>query len=417
MSALLPKTDIAIVGAGHAGGRVAQHLRTLGHRGRIALIGDESHAPYERPALSKELLTGEVAASHLTLAPDTFWADTAALCIDRHHAKVTHLMVEEKTLLLGDTEGSVLPFDTLVVATGGKARRPPIDNSDIAGVHTLRTIDDCLALREVLVENASITIIGAGVIGMEVAAAARKLNVRVTVLEAQPAIMGRLLPDALSAWLASVHRENGVTLITDVAVRRIERDDASALRVLYGDDGQYVASDIVLIAAGIECATGFLEGTGIGGAHGVTVDAFCRSPVAPWCYAVGDVAATFNTHYDRVMRQETWRNAENQARAAAEFILGRTTPYVELPWMWSDQFGHNLQVVGQPCGGDTTVLRGVPGAGPATFVSLSQGAVTGAVMIDQGRDRRWLERMISERTQIDIECLSDMTIPLKHFAS
>jgi 3-phenylpropionate/trans-cinnamate dioxygenase ferredoxin reductase subunit len=173
---------------------------------------------------------------------------------------------------------------------------------------------------------------------------------------------------------------------------------------------------VVLLAAGIQCAVDFLNETSIAGPDGILVDAFCRSPVAPWCYAAGDVAATANAFYGQTLRQETWRNAENQARAVAEFISGRTEPFNELPWMWTDQYGFNIQVVGHPGVDDCTVTRGVLGAGPTTLVSIREGRISGAVMINQGRERRVLERLIGERVTVNARRMADTSIALKEIA-
>jgi 3-phenylpropionate/trans-cinnamate dioxygenase ferredoxin reductase component len=411
------QSRVAIVGAGHAGGRVAQHLRALGHRGPIALIGDEKHAPYERPALSKELLLGEKTVADLTLAPVGFWSETHPdLRIDRHFARARRVLTDRTELILDDENSTRILFDQLVIATGGTARIPGIEGADDRRIHTLRTIDDCLALREALAHCRTIAIVGGGVIGMEVAAAASKLGVKATVFEAADRIMSRVLPQAASEWLAGVHRENGVTIEAGVRVRRIEHEAPSSWRVYYGEGADSVQADVVLLAAGIQCAVDFLNETSIAGPDGILVDAFCRSPVAPWCYAAGDVAATANAFYGQILRQETWRNAENQARAVAEFISGRTEPFNELPWMWTDQYGFNIQVVGHPGVDDCTVTRGVLGAGPTTLVSIREGRISGAVMINQGRERRVLERLIGERVTVNARRMADTSIALKEIA-
>jgi 3-phenylpropionate/trans-cinnamate dioxygenase ferredoxin reductase component len=409
---------VAIVGAGHAGGRVAQHLRALGHAGSIALIGDEAHAPYERPALSKELLLGAKSAGDLTLTPHTFWTGAADdTRIERHHARAQRLLADERRLQLDD--GSEIPFDHLVIATGGAARRAAIDGAELPGIVYLRTIDDGLALKAALRHTRSLAIIGAGVIGMEVAASASQLGVAVTVLEAGERVMARSVPPVVSAWIAALHREHGVVIETGVRVESISRgadnNGSRALTVSTSRDGrtQDIHADLVLIAVGIECDLAFLDGTGIASKAGIPVDEYCRSPLAPWCYAAGDVANTFNAHYGRSVRLETWRNAENQARAVAEFIVGRTEPYVEIPWMWTDQFGHNIQVVGLPEAGDTAIVRGEAGLAPATVVMVRNGRVTGGVMIDQGRDRRYLEALLGRVPAVSPVQLADPATPLK----
>lgn len=410
---------VAIVGAGHAGGRVAQHLRALGHRGPLSLIGAEVHAPYERPALSKELLLGQKTAAELTLAPDQFWDPQAMreAGIERIHARAQQLQVDARRLLLDD--GRALDFDTLVLATGGDARRLKIPGAERAGVRYLRTLDDSLALKEALANCRGLAVIGAGVIGMEVAASAASLGVPVTVLEAGEHVMARCLPPIVSDWLAALHRARGVRLETGVTLERIS--EGSELRLCVeaerGGAALRIEADCVLVAIGIDCAPAFLTESGLADQHGVHVDAYCRTVRLPWCYAAGDVANTFSTDYEAPLRQETWRNAENQARAVAEFILGRSEPYRETPWMWSDQLGHNIQVVGMPHAHDAFTVRGELGSGPATVVATREGRVTGGVMVNQGRERRHLENLARNRTQVDLERLADASVSLKELAS
>lgn len=439
---------VCIVGAGHAGGRTAQQLRALGHRGRITLIGDEAHAPYERPELSKGWLTMEdlpwspqaseatsaFAMSSLALGPADFW-DEAALrdnAIDRIHGRVVSLDTVGRALTLAN--GTTLAFDRLVVCTGGAPRNGAVPGADLAGVHLLRTIDDSLALREALATSRGLVVIGAGVIGMEVAASARTRGVPVTVIESGSHVMARCLPPSLSDWLATLHRRHGVHLEMGVSVSGITRVDAGEaatpagnvdstlrLRVTGRRDGQDVAiaADTVLIAIGVDCAPAFLADTGLADPGGVVVDEYCRSPRAPWLYAAGDAAfVTRGIAGDNVTtpdgtRQETWRNAENQALAVAEMLLGRTTPYREMPWMWSDQFGRNVQVVGTPAADAEVIVRGEIDAGPASVLLVRDGAVCGGVLIDAGRDRRALERLVAAGVDVDLEKVRDTAVPLK----
>ena len=413
-------SHIAIVGAGHAGGRVAQHLRALGHAGRVTLIGAEAHAPYERPALSKDLLLGTSAQESLALAPAEFWSVDAltAARIERIHACADSLDIDARRVQLDN--GRSVDFDLMVVATGGEARRPAFMTAAMPGVHVLRTLDDCLALKESLVGCRRLAIIGAGVIGMEVASTAIALGVPVTVLEAGNGIMNRCLPPLVAGWLAQQHTARGVELHTGVSVERIvaaERQQTNVLRlrvdatrngVPFGVD-----ADCVLVAIGVDCNPRFLKHTGLSDARGITVDAFCRSPQLPWLYAAGDVACMLDSDAGLHLRQETWRNAENQARAVAEIIMGCTQPYRETPWMWTDQLGHAIQVTGLPEATDATVVRGDLNAANATVISLRDGCVSAGVTINQSRDRRYLEALVKSRKRIDPQQLGNALVSLK----
>lgn len=406
---------VAIVGAGHAGGRVAQFLVEKGYSGPIVLIGEETHAPYERPALSKELLMGSKSVDELLLQQPAFWTETPNLT--RIQARVLDMDARTKTLQL--STGGCITFKHLVVATGGAPRRLTIEGANLPGLHYLRTIDDCMQLRGALEGAHRLAIIGAGVIGMEAAASARRLGIQVDVIEAGPRIMARCVPESVSNWLAEQHHAAGVRLHLNAGVSSIETT-SSGYQINAKDAGGhsiYLAADVVLVAVGIECETGFVDQAGVLVDNGVVVDQFCRSINTPWCYAVGDVARTYVPGLDNHVRQETWRNAENQALAVAGFILGRTEPYHETQWMWSDQYEHNIQVVGVPHVDDEIIVRGDLHSGKATLVHLRDNRIVGGVMINQGRDRRPLESLVERAQQVNKVQLADATVSLKTVAT
>ncbi|CDZ94109.1 NAD(P)/FAD-dependent oxidoreductase [Pseudomonas saudiphocaensis] len=406
---------VLIVGAGHAGGRVAQHLIALDEHCQVILVGEEAYAPYERPALSKDVLLGKQSSDELTLGPVGFWSETTRL--QRVVGRVVELDRIARSVTLSD--GSQIAFDELVIATGGAARTLDIRGGDLPGLHVLRTIPDCHQLAEALQGAESIAIIGAGVIGMEVAASATQLGLKVTVLDVGDRVMRRCLPPDASAWLRQLHLDAGVSLESSVRPQAIAEVNGQYAIQAKREDGSKVQvwADQMLVAVGIECEVHFAQAAGIQCDNGIVVDEFCRSPSEPWCYAVGDVANTFSPFYGRHMRQETWRNAENQARAVALQITGKSEPYHEIPWMWSDQFGHNIQVVGTIEGFDQQVLRGNPAEHQATWLLLKEGRVVGGVMINQAKDRKPLEALINSRALIDRELLADSNLTLKKLAA
>ncbi|MGF6970848.1 3-phenylpropionate/trans-cinnamate dioxygenase ferredoxin reductase subunit [Paraburkholderia sp. WC7.3g] len=427
---------VVVVGSGHAGGRVVQHLVSLGFAGCITLVGDERHPPYERPALSKEWLTSEAEPSldalPIVLAPAAFWEPSALrdVRVERIHERAVALDPAQRVLTLAS--GTKLPFDRLVVATGGAPRDGAIPGANRPGVHLLRTLDDSLALRRALRESRGLAIVGAGVIGMEVASSALELGVPVTVLEAGDRVLARCLPPVMSEWLLSEHRARGVRVELGVAVEAIaeaeEKTSGAARYVvrckpLVADQAQQreafdIAADTILIAIGVDCAPAFLAGTGLSGRHGVDVDETCRSPHASWLYAVGDVAHVLDRASKRGgLRQETWRNAENQALAVAQALVGRALPYRETPWMWTDQLGNNIQVVGQPDPRDEVVLRGEPGAGACAALSVRDARVVAGVLVNAGRERRFLEKLVASATPVDLARLADSRTSLKELAA
>ncbi|MES2509769.1 MAG: FAD-dependent oxidoreductase [Pseudomonadota bacterium] len=404
-------SHVLIAGAGHAGGRVAQNLRKAGHTGKITMVGDEAYAPYERPALSKEMLLGTTSSENLTLTPSAFWED--AQSVERVIGRISSLDAANRIARLDDSR--TLAFDELVIATGGQPRVLTIPGAGLPCVRVLRTLDDCHALKGDLSEGKHIAIVGGGVIGMEAAASAVALGLRVTVLEAGERVMSRSLPPEASQWLQQLHQSRGVDVRTGIKALALAASGNGCL--VSGADANGTAFelqvDTVLAAVGIVPSASYLESSGIATDNGVVVDSFCRSPSADWCYAVGDIANTYSGLYQRHVRQETWRNAENQALAVAGFITGRTEPYVEIPWMWSDQFGRNIQVVGLYAAGDKVIARGDLTMDTGTLLWLHEGRVAGGVLINAGRDRKHLEALVRHRASVDAEKLADPAVALK----
>ncbi|WP_034300466.1 NAD(P)/FAD-dependent oxidoreductase [Herbaspirillum sp. RV1423] len=403
---------VLIAGAGHAGGRVAQALRAAGFTGRVTMVGEESHAPYERPALSKELLLGRKTVGEIMLEPREFWRDEQQVAAV--NGRIAAVGADRVARL---DSGETIAFDILVVAAGGHARKLTVVGGDLPEVRTLRSIDDCLALRGALAEGRRLLVIGGGVIGMEAASSAAALGMHVTVLETGPRIMARCLPPEGSRWLQALHEERGVRVETGVAVEAIRRADGvlSAQASRAGQALQFDA-DLVLAAVGITPATAFLAGSGVALDNGVLTDARCRNPAAPWCYAVGDIANSFNPLYGRHVRQETWRNAENQARAVAASIMGSGEAYEEMPWMWTDQHERNIQVVGIYTPGDLVVSRIAPGEQGGVLLWLHEGKVAGGMLVDCGRERKQLEILARRQAEVEPATLSDTAISLKELA-
>jgi 3-phenylpropionate/trans-cinnamate dioxygenase ferredoxin reductase subunit len=405
---------VLIVGAGHAGGRVAQHLCTLGFQGGITLAGCEPHPPYERPALSKELLQGRVSASSLTLSGRSVWLDNPNV----RWIRDTVVMADVAAKRALFASGAVDDFDLLVVATGAEPRRLSVPGAGGHHVHHLRSIDDSLALRDTLSRAKRIVIIGGGVIGLEVAAAAVERGTEVTILEAGHRVMGRAAPEWAATWLTTLHRSKGVLIETRAAVLAIEETaEGVAVRARRNDHDEIsLPADFVLVAIGVVPNLAFLAASGLPLADGLEVNDRCQSASAPFVYAAGDAARTWSPLLRRFVRQETWRNAENQGRAVAEFICGRSEPYVETPWMWTDQFGCNLQIVGLPSDTDQSLVREPCRDGSGAVVYHREGVVSGAVLVNQGRQRRWVEQLIRAQVSVDVARLGDPAIPLRDVA-
>lgn len=391
---------LIIVGAGHAGGRAALTLREEGYTGRLILIGDEPHLPYERPPLSKGLLQGTTDLAGYSLLDSTRLAESGIEHIAGN--PVSRLEPSQHRLQLAD--GQWLPYAGLLLATGGRARRL---SQEQANVFYLRTHDEALALRSALKPGTRLVVVGGGFIGLEVAATARGLGCEVTVLEAGPRLAGRVLPPVISQALLELHREHGVDVRLNVALESIQSD--AVLLV----DGQRLPCDHVVVGIGMQPNIELAAAAGLEVGQGIRVDAYLRTS-APNIYAAGDVC---EFRLDGLyQRQETWRNAEAQGRHAALNLLGREVPFDALPGFWSDQYDWGLQTVGAIT--PLSVSRPLPGGGLLLFYldaeHCLQGACGWALGNSVAKDIKLCERLITSRIALNAASLADPELSLKH---
>ena len=334
--------SVSIVGASLAGYWAAETLRRDGFEGRISLIGDEPHAPYDRPPLSKKFLAGDLDDDRLPL---TTAEKLANLGLEmRLGCRATGLDVATRTL---EVDGVAEPYDGLLIATGARCRNLP-GTVGLAGVHTLRTRDDAKAIRDALANGARrVVVVGAGFIGAEVASTAIGRGAEVTMVEALEAPFGRVLGVEMGAVMADVHRRHGVDLRTGVGVDEVLGDDRLAgVRLA---DGATLEADLLVVGIGVVPNTDWLEGSGLTLDDGVVCDETCLA--APDVAAAGDVARWPNPRYGEVMRVEHWDNAVQQGVHAARRLLQsdeEATPYAPVPWFWTDQYDRKVQLAGRP---------------------------------------------------------------------
>ena len=339
---MAPKS-VTIVGASLAGLRAAETLRLEGYGEPITLIGDEIHEPYDRPPLSKQVLAGTWEADRLPLSSPEKLND---LDLDlRLGVRAEHFELASRGLSLVGVGGTAetLKVDALLIATGARCRTLP-DTEGLAGVHVLRSLDDCLALRSDLEASPTrVVVVGAGFIGAEVAATARDRGLEVTMVEALPTPLGRVLGDAMGDVCAMVHRDHGVDLRTSVGVERL----AGTQRVeeVFLSDGSSIKADVVVVGIGVLPNTEWLDGSGLTIENGVACDESCLA--AEGVTAAGDVARWPNSRFGEVMRVEHWNNAVEQGAHAARRLLGTVEPFTPVPWFWSDQYDRKIQLAGR----------------------------------------------------------------------
>jgi NADPH-dependent 2,4-dienoyl-CoA reductase/sulfur reductase-like enzyme len=306
------------------------------------VIGAEPHLPYDRPPLSKDVLAGTWDVDRLPLA---------AVGVDVHDKGIEwRLGVAARALDLTARrveleDGSAVSFDGLVIATGARVRMLP-GQPDLAGIHTLRTLDDCLALRADLDATPSrVVVVGAGFIGAEVAATARQRGLDVTLLEALEVPLQRVLGDRMGAVCADLHRDQGVDLRLSSGVDAFFDDGSGRVAGVVLSDGTTVEADVVVVGVGVVPNTEWLNGSGLVIDNGVVCDETCLA--APDVVAAGDVARWPNRRFDEVMRVEHWENAQEQGAHAARRLLGDAAPYEPVPWFWSDQYDRKIQLAGR----------------------------------------------------------------------
>lgn len=396
-------TNIVVVGAGHAGGRAVEALRGAGFDGDITLVGEEMSPPYERPPLSKEFLAGSIDASKLLVRPLEYYQEqrialrlgTRAERIDRSAAR------------LELSDGSSIPYDRLLLTTGARARRLQLPEAFGDRIHYIRDVADSDGLRPKLVAGARVVVIGAGLIGLEVAATAQQLGCTVTVVEFAPHPMNRAVPGVIGAFFAELHQSRGVEVLTDTSVATISSHAKGV--IIRTSAGLDLAADLIVVGIGSVPNTELAEVANLQVSDGIVTDEFGRTS-DPAIFAAGDVTRHFNPLLGRQIRLEAWQNAQNQAVAVAKVLAGGQEPYAEVPWFWSDQFDVNLQVAGAPSDWDQIVWRGELSARKCTAILLSGRRVVGGICLNNGRDMRFVRKMIADGRPRDPAALSDAAV-------
>ena len=375
---------VLVVGASAAGLSTVEALRRKGYRGEITVLGDELHAPYDRPPLSKQVLSGAWEPARAALRTQEMLAALEAELVLGDPA----VALDPATRTVHTGSGRELRADAIVIATGVRPRTLP-GQDGLAGVHVLRTLDDALALRTSLLGCARLVVVGEGVLGAEIAATARTLGLAVTIAGPLPAPLALQVGPLVSGLLAELHRERGVVLRLGAGVEGLIAEDGRVAGVRLGT-GEVLPADVVVVAIGASPATQWLEGSGLRLDNGVVCDSRCRA--APGIYAVGDVARWHHEQLGRLIRLENRTNVTEQAGAVAAVILGADQPYVPVPYFWTDQFDVKIQVHGLiPAGAEVDVVEGDLAARRFVARYRSDGVVTGVLgwnMPKQSRLRR-----------------------------
>jgi len=391
---------LVIIGAGPAGFRAAEVLRQQAPEADILLIGDELHPPYQRPPLSKEFLTKGLDAAPLYLQPQSFFGEqrirlklgSPAIRIDR----------ADRSIELAD--GERVRYDKLLLATGCRGRTlPPALGS--APVRYLRSLSDASAIRAAVRPGSEIVMIGGGFIGLEIAAAAATLGASVVVLEAAPRLMMRTMPAVIGDFARALHERHGVRFEFEARVKSI--DAGGGGRVTVRTERAVHGGDLVIAGVGALPNTELAEAAGLTVEDGIRVDAWGRTSDEA-VFAAGDVTRHHNPLLGRAIRVESWQVALNQAAFVARAMLGAAEPYAEMPWLWTDQYDSNIQVLGLPEPDLELIVRGDPQANNFTVLGLdATQRIAAAITVNNGRDMSALRRLTASRANVPKDALSD----------
>jgi 3-phenylpropionate/trans-cinnamate dioxygenase ferredoxin reductase component len=385
---------VVVIGAGQGGLDTVAALRAKGYGGPVTLVGEEPVLPYQRPPLSKGFLTGATSYDDLTLRTESFFEAQEITLVSG--VRAIGIELERQRVRLAS--GATLGYDKLVLATGSRPRTLPVPGMDLTGVRTLRTFADAEALRALLDGlPRQVVVLGAGFVGLELAATARALGHEVTVVEAQQRVLSRALTPPMAQWLAERHRREGVRLLLGQEVTALHGTAAGEVAEVRLRDGRCLPADLVVVGVGALPNTQLAAEAGLLVGDGVVVDQWLRTDDMS-VYAIGDCARFPSARPGRHIRLESVQNASDQARCVAAAICGEPAPYTAVPWFWSEQYALRLQMAGLTAGHDETVTVGDPDGARFSVLCFREGRLTGVESVGRPADHGIARRLLSSGT-------------------
>ena len=396
---------VVIAGAGHAAGQLVASLKQQKFAGQIVLVGDEPYLPYQRPPLSKKFLSGDMPAERLYLRPTSFYDDPQIEL--RLETLITEIDRDRKTL---KTDSGDIAYDTLILALGSRVRRLTVEGADLDGVHYLRSIADVDGIHAELQHKKNAVIVGAGYIGLEVAAVIHQLGLEVTVVEMADRVMSRVVSPEISDFYQIEHTTQGVKLRLSTGIAAFRGD--GRVSAVETTDGELIPADFVVVGIGIIPNVELASDAGLTVEDGIVVNDQCQTS-DPSIYAVGDCTAHPNSIYDRQLRLESVHNALEQAKTAVNNICGKETHYSQVPWFWSDQYDLKLQIAGLSTGYDDIVIRGNPADRSFACLYLKDGKLIATDAVNSPKEFVQSKALIAARTVVDREKLADTEVLLK----
>ena len=400
------KQTIVIAGAGHAAGQLVVSLKQQNYDGGIVLVGDEPYLPYQRPPLSKKFLAGAMEAERLFVKPASFYDDAGIEL--RLETEIAAIDRERKCLRSGS--GDEIPYDKLVLALGSRARLLPVEGARLKCIHYLRSIADVDGIREDFQSGRRLVVVGAGYIGLEVAAVAQQAGLDVTVIEMANRVMSRVVSPEISDFYQIEHTNQGVKFRLSTGVSGF--NGKKRVKSVSTSEGEEIPADLVVIGVGIQPNTELATAAALEVDNGIVVDDHCRTGDQD-IYAVGDCTSHPNAIYDRRLRLESVHNAVEQAKTAAANICGQDTSYAQVPWFWSDQYDLKLQIAGLSEGYDSVAIRGNPAERSFSCLYLKENRLIAVDAINAPRDFVQSKQLIADHAEIDQSSLGDATAALK----
>ena len=395
-----------IVGASLAGASAAITLREENVDGTVTLIGAETEPPYERPPLSKAYLRGDVPFEKALVRPAAFYAEHRIETI--FGMRATRIDPSQRIVTLEDHRE--IPFDALLVATGGRKRPVSIPGADLEGIYSLRTVEDANRIRREIIPGRRAVVVGMGFIGSEVAASLRQKGVQVVAIDPSKVPLFRVLGEAVGRTIAELHRVHGVQTIFEDSVTAFE--GTGRVSAVVTRAGLRIPCDFVVVGIGIEPAADVLDGSDIHVNNGVIVDEYCETNVSG-IYAAGDIANHYHPVFGRLIRVEHWQNAIKQGAAAARNMMGIRVPYDEIHWFWSDQYDANLQYAGSHTTWSRLVVRGRLDSDSFLACYVNKGRIDAAVALNRGKDLRRVMPLIKDRRAVNVAALQDDSVDLR----
>ena len=400
------RSGVVVVGGGHAAGQLAASLRQSGFSDPIKIVAEEDHIPYQRPPLSKQYLQDQCGLERVYLRQSKFYSDKSIECITGK--RVVEVASDSQVVVLEN--GRRIAWNTLVLATGSSNRKLPLPESDLQGICSLRSISDCDEIKRQLRPGARVAIIGAGYIGLEVAASCRNLGHEVVVVELLDRVLARVVTPELSAFFQQMHEAQGVDILNDSVVESIAKGSNSESFEIRLTTGKSIPADVVLVGIGIQPNTELAKHAGIPCGDGIRVDEYCRTENEN-IFAIGDCSIQRSDLLGQSIRLECVPSAMEQARCAAATIAGNPTPNHSIPWFWSDQYNLKFQMAGFATEADSSVKREKQESNSSMFFHFKNDVLLGSSSINNPGEFLVSRRLVGKR--ISPEVLEDPDVDLK----